>query len=224
MMGAGTIRLLASLLICGSLVAGVFPCGAGEAMFSGTEAVLERAITADNPEAVAAALAGGASVNGRGAHEVTPLEFAIGFMHKRAAAELIRHQADPDLKDAAGDSAVTLAVNGYTRDPELLRMVLDAGGDPNTLRADGNPVMYRFLTGATSMPSPGCMHGVRASTPWSMVSPWSWLWLSAWIGMWSGTSSRWGRGSTLRASRTALSGPSTIRRYRFPAARSIKTR
>lgn len=146
MTGAGTIRLLASLLICGSLVAGVFPCAAGEAVFSGTEAVLERAITADDPEAVAAALAGGASVNGRGAHEVTPLEFAIGFMHKRAAAQLIRHQADPNLKDAAGDSAVTLAVDGYTRDPELLRMVLDAGGDPNTVRPDGNPVMYRFLT------------------------------------------------------------------------------
>jgi ankyrin repeat protein len=72
------------------------------------------------------------SVNARGARGVTPLEFAIGNKHKGAAAELIQHKADPNLKDAEGNGAVTLAVNGYARDPELLRLVLDAGGDPNT--------------------------------------------------------------------------------------------
>jgi uncharacterized protein len=61
--------------------------------------------------AVRAALAAGASVNARGAHGVTPLEFAIATRHKHAAAELIGYDADPNLKDAEGDSAVTLAVN-----------------------------------------------------------------------------------------------------------------
>jgi uncharacterized protein len=84
----------------------------------------------------------------RRANGVTPLEFAIGIGHKRAAAELIRYNADPNLKDAEGDGAVTLAVNGDARDPELLRLVHDAGGDPNTRKADGNPVMWSFLSDA----------------------------------------------------------------------------
>jgi uncharacterized protein len=142
-------RLLAAALLCGSIVAGSHPSsGDNNMQFSGKDAALERAIATDDAAAVRAALAAGASVNARGAHGVTPLEFAIGTRHKRAAAELIRHNPDPNLKDAEGDSAVTLAVNGYTRDPELLRLVLDAGGDPNTRTADGNPVMWSFLSDA----------------------------------------------------------------------------
>jgi uncharacterized protein len=140
------VRLLASALVCGSIVARAHPSSAGNNMlFSGKDAVLERAIAADDAAAVRAALAAGVSVNARGAHGVTPLEFAIGNKHKRAAAELIQHKADPNLKDAEGNSAVILAINGYARDPELLRLVLDAGGDPNTRTADGNPVMWNFL-------------------------------------------------------------------------------
>jgi len=113
--------------------------------FSGKDAGLQRAIAADDATAVRTAISAGALVNGRGAHGATPLEFAIGARHKRAATELIRHKADPNLKDAEGDSAVTLAVDAYARHPELLSLLLDAGGDPNTRRPDGDPVMVRFL-------------------------------------------------------------------------------
>jgi ankyrin repeat protein len=113
--------------------------------FTRRDAPLERAIEADDPDAVGTAIAGGASVNARGAHDVTPLEYAIGTSRKRAAAALIAHHADPNLRDVEGDSAVSLAVNAYKRDPSLLTMVLDAGGDPNARRPDGEPVMVRFL-------------------------------------------------------------------------------
>lgn len=113
--------------------------------FTGADIALERAIEADDAGAVAAAIALGANANARGAHGVTPLLFAVATRRKGAAQELIRHGADPNLKDAEGDSAVTLAVNDYARDPVLLDMVLNAGGDPNTARPNGNPVMTRFL-------------------------------------------------------------------------------
>ena len=112
--------------------------------FTGSDTALERAIEADDPAAVDAAITAGANPNVRGAHGVTPLEFAVGTFRKRAAQALVRHRADPNLKDAEGDSAVTLAVAAYARDPSLLDLVLDAGGDPNTRRSDGSPVIVRF--------------------------------------------------------------------------------
>lgn len=113
--------------------------------FTGPDAALERAIEADDPAAVDAAIAGGAKANARGTHGVTPLSFAVGTGRKRAAQALVRHTADPNVKDEEGDNAVTLAVTAYARDPALLDLVLDAGGDPNTRRSDGAPVIVRFL-------------------------------------------------------------------------------
>ena len=113
--------------------------------FSGIDESLERAINADDPSAVSAALANGAAVNARGRHSVTPLEYAVGARKKAAAAELIRHRADPNIKDAEGDSAVSLAVTLYATDPVYLAMVLDGGGDPNAARPDGDPVIVRFI-------------------------------------------------------------------------------
>jgi hypothetical protein len=113
--------------------------------FTGPDAALERAIEADDPAAVDAAIADGAKANARGAHGVTPLAYAVGTGRKRAAQALVRHKADPNLKDEEGDNAVTLAVTAYARDPSLLDLVLDAGGDPNTRNSDGSPVIVRFL-------------------------------------------------------------------------------
>lgn len=113
--------------------------------FIGQDAALERAVEDDDPVAVKAALRAGASVNARGAYGVTPVEYAIGTSMKRAAAALFRHGADPNLRDQAGETAVTLAVDLYYKDRELLGMVLDAGGDPNTRRSDRDPVIIRFL-------------------------------------------------------------------------------
>jgi uncharacterized protein len=112
--------------------------------FTGADATLERAIEADDAQAVDAAIAKGANPNARGTHNVTPLALAIGTFRKNAAQALIRHRADPNAKDAEGDNAVTLAARAYARDPQLLAMVLDAGGDPNTRFANGAPLITRF--------------------------------------------------------------------------------
>lgn len=112
--------------------------------FTGTDARLETAIEADDPAAVKAAIDAGADANARGAHGVTPLSFAVGTFRKQAVRALIAHGADPNRKDEEGDNAVTLAVMAYARDPELLGLVLDAGGDPNTRFRNGDPVIVRF--------------------------------------------------------------------------------
>ncbi|WP_298467458.1 ankyrin repeat domain-containing protein [uncultured Erythrobacter sp.] len=116
--------------------------------FSGQDAVLEEAIVADDPAAVNSALAGGANVNARGAVGVTPLAFAVGTGKQAAARALIASGANPNIEDDEGDTAVTLAVNTYARQPDLLPMILDAGGNPNQLRPDGDPVIVRFINGA----------------------------------------------------------------------------
>jgi hypothetical protein len=56
---------------------------------------------------------------------------------------------------------VTLAVNGYARDPQLVRLVLDAGGDLNTRRADGKPVMGGSSLTAIWRRSPICVRGAQ---------------------------------------------------------------
>ena len=116
--------------------------------FTGPNQKLEQAIDADDPRAISAALTAGAGVNARGAHGVTPLEYAVGTFRRQAAAALVRAHADPNLRDDEGDSAVSLAVAGFKRDPALLEIVLAAGGDPNAKRPDGDPVIVRFLNDA----------------------------------------------------------------------------
>ena len=113
--------------------------------FTGQDAALERAVEDNDPAAVEVALRAGASVNAQGAHGVTPVEYAIGTSMKRAAAALFRYGANPNLRDDGSETAVTLAVKLYRQDHEPLAMVLDAGGDPNTLRPDKDPVIIRFL-------------------------------------------------------------------------------
>lgn len=130
--------------------------------FTGPNAALKRAIEADDAQAVDAALAAGAEVNARGTHNVTPLEFAIGAFRGNAARALIRAKADPNLKDDEGDSAVTVAVTAYARAPDLLPVVLDAGGDPNTRRRDGDPVIVRFLNDR-NLDAIAFLHGRGAS-------------------------------------------------------------
>ena len=137
---AGLAGLLISLPAC-SLASAV-------QQFTGPNAVLERAIEADDARAVDAAIVAGAEVNARGEHAVTPLEYAIGTRRKNAAQALVRHRANPNLKDVEGDSAVSLAVSAFKTDSDLLKLVLAAGGDPNITRPGGDPVITRFLDDA----------------------------------------------------------------------------
>lgn len=130
--------------------------------FTGPNAALEQAIAADDPRAVAAALTGGADANARGEHGVTPLEYAIGIGKRNAALALVKARANPNLKDVEGDSAVSVAVTAYKRDPSLLALVLDAGGDPNTTRPDGDPVITRFVNDQ-NLDAIAYLHGRGAS-------------------------------------------------------------
>lgn len=113
--------------------------------FTGKDLALQKAIDADSAEQVTAALRAGAGVNAKGAHGVTPLEYAIGHFKKAAFAELLRHHANPNQRDDEKDNAVTLAASAFARDPSYLLLVLKAGGDPNTRRPDNDPVLVRFI-------------------------------------------------------------------------------
>jgi hypothetical protein len=109
------------------------------------EKLLEQAINRDDAIGVAKAIKDGANPNTQGLHGVTPLMMAVGKLKKQAVAELLRHGASTEQRDVEGDNAVTLAVRAYKREPQLLHMVLKAGGDPNTLFSNGDPVIVRFL-------------------------------------------------------------------------------
>ena len=109
--------------------------------FQGKEAALEASINADDPAAAERALTAGADVNARGAHGVTPLEFAVGTFRKKVVRVLLGHGADSAARDVEGNNAVTIALLAWSRDPELLRMLLAAGADPNTRMNDDDPII-----------------------------------------------------------------------------------
>lgn len=113
--------------------------------FGPAEAALEAAIFADDAQAVAAALAAGANLNARGKWQATPLIAAADMLKEQAALALLKAGANPNLKAEDGTSAVSLAVANYRQAPALLKAVLDAGGDPNTRRPGGEPVIVRFV-------------------------------------------------------------------------------
>jgi uncharacterized protein len=138
------IHLLAFFSVLATLACTAAPSRSQAMQFTGPNAALERAIDADDPRALDAAIAAGADANARGARGVTPLAYAVGTLRRKAAAALIARGADPNRKDDDGDNAVTLAATAYARDPQLLAMVLDAGGDPNTALPSGPPLIVRF--------------------------------------------------------------------------------
>jgi hypothetical protein len=114
---------------------------------SGVQQRLEVAIRSDDPMAIDQLLSAGAQVNARGLHDVTPLMVAVDVQTPRAVAALLRAGANPNLKAADHAGAVHLAVESHAVEPsgkDILAMIMKAGGDPNTLRPDGDPVIIRF--------------------------------------------------------------------------------
>lgn len=110
------------------------------------EKLLERAINADDAGGVADAISKGAKSNTIGLYGVTPLIMAVGKLKTMATAELLRHGADPQTRDLEKDNAMTLAVRAYHKNPKLLQLLIEAGGDPDTLFVNENPIIMRFLT------------------------------------------------------------------------------
>jgi len=114
---------------------------------SGIQQRLEVAIRSDDAGLIDQLLAAGAQVNARGLHEVTPLMVAVDAQCPRAVAVLLRAGADPNLKAADRAGAVHLAMESHAAVPngkDILAMVMKGGGDPNTRRPDGDPVIVRF--------------------------------------------------------------------------------
>lgn len=114
---------------------------------SGIQQRLEVAIRSDDPASIDQLLSAGALVNARGLHDVTPLMIAVDAQSPRAVGVLLRAGANPNLKAADGAGAVHLAVESHAvkyTGKDILAMVMKAGGDPNTLRPDGDPVVVRF--------------------------------------------------------------------------------
>ena len=62
-----------------------------------------------------------------------------------ALAALLARGADPNLVAEDGAGAVSLAVDNYRSAPAILQAVIKAGGNPNARRADGDPVLMRFV-------------------------------------------------------------------------------
>jgi hypothetical protein len=113
----------------------------------GPQQQLEAAIRADDAFAVDRQLSGGAQVNARGVHDVTPLMIAVDAQSPHAVAALLRAGADPNMTAADQAGPVHLAVESQLTTPNgraILAMVMKSGGDPNTLRPDGDPVIVRF--------------------------------------------------------------------------------
>ena len=113
--------------------------------FQETAKLLEQSIEHDDAIGVAKAIKAGENPNTQGLHGVTPLIMAVGKLKKQAVAELLRHGASTEQRDIEGDNAVTLAIRAYKKEPQLLDMVLKAGGNPNTLFPNSDPVIVRFL-------------------------------------------------------------------------------
>jgi len=116
-----------------------------DSYFSGPNAALEAAIHANDRAAVAAALRAGANANARGKQDVTPLMVAVDLGKLAAVTELLAHKANPNDKAIDGASPVSLAVESYKRQPDILMAVMNGGGDPNILRPNGDPVIIRFV-------------------------------------------------------------------------------
>ncbi len=115
---------------------------------SGIQQRLEIAIRNNDAATIAQLLASGAQVDARGLADATPLMVAVDAQAPAAVAALIRARANPNLKASDGANAVHLAVENHAAMPNghaILEMVMKAGGNPDTLRPDRDPVLMRFI-------------------------------------------------------------------------------
>ena len=99
-------------------------------LFDPATAALLEDIRQGNEAHAREALAGGLSLNIQGKEGVTPLTWLLLETRNKKAVRLgLKLGADPNFKNNYGSSATTL-VSGF-KDSEWLRMMLDAGGNPD---------------------------------------------------------------------------------------------
>lgn len=102
--------------------------------------MVEAASTGDL-QAVEQAVAAGADPNHQGFEGITPLFWVVHFKNKSGLKKLLQLGADPNLRVAKRDmSLMTLAAGA--EDPDYLSILLDHGGDPNTLDEQGMPALF----------------------------------------------------------------------------------
>ncbi|AXW86069.1 hypothetical protein AU509_07390 [Lonsdalea britannica] len=108
-----------------------------------TAALLENIRSGDESKA-REMLSQGVRLNIHGKEGITPLQWLIiETRDKKAVGMSLTLGADPNFKDGDGDTAVN-TVTGF-KDPDWLRMMLDAGGDPNTLGSNGQPPLFSAI-------------------------------------------------------------------------------
>ncbi len=115
---------------------------------AGPQAALEIAIRTDDVSRIDDALKHGAAVNARGKFDITPLMVAVDAQRLRAVQALLKAGALPNALAKDGNGAVSLAVRSYLAQPngrQILRAILDGGGNPDTRQPDGDPVLMRFV-------------------------------------------------------------------------------
>jgi ankyrin repeat protein len=138
-------KTFGSLLLVASLLSACSQKGKVKVnWFTGKDQPLQSAMDADDVNQLHAALQNGASVDAKGVHGVTPLEYAIGHFSKQTYAELLRQRANPNQKDEEGDNAVTLAARAFAKDQQYLVWAIQAGGDPNTRGPNNDPIIAYF--------------------------------------------------------------------------------
>jgi ankyrin repeat protein len=115
---------------------------------TGPQAALEIAIRANDASAMGRALAEGAEANARGKLEITPLMIAVDAQSPDAVNALLKAGAAPNAQAVDRNGPVTLAVQSYRAMPygrDIMMAVFKAGGDPDSRRPDGDPVIFRFI-------------------------------------------------------------------------------
>ena len=115
---------------------------------AGPQAALEVAVRANDASAVARALATGADANARGRLDITPLMVAVDVQSLDAVLGLLKAGALPNALAADRNGPVSLAVQSYRAKPfghDIMMAIFRAGGDPNSRRPDGDPVIFRFI-------------------------------------------------------------------------------
>jgi ankyrin repeat protein len=112
--------------------------------FDRENASLEEAILSDNLEMLRTSIANAQSLNVKGIGGITPLMLAIVQGRPRIVEYLLISGASPNDVADNQETPVTLAIRAYFRLPLLLDLVLKYGGDPNTIRKDGDPAIVQF--------------------------------------------------------------------------------
>jgi ankyrin repeat protein len=137
---------------------------------------LLHAASAGSLEAVNLLLEAGADVNERCAtrmsEQVTPLVMAIQFGHAAMVSALVEEGADVELKSELnrdGDPEIGISLYWetplitaayYEDDEEIMKLLLDAGANPNIVMHDHDPDMMTLLHALAEM-GDGCVNTAR---------------------------------------------------------------